>query len=290
MSYITIEIAFKAIDSYIKSFQTINLTELGILCPTGTIQNINTTCLNLLYNGSDGNKTSAGYFIDYNFVIGNIKNFYYFQFLPPSVESIPQNQNIIYTTGTTIATWPAPLILQGPASGTEETYIPGKTGCLAWGTVMSYQCSGSLGGTIICGQVPVTKCIQSGWIPPIFCNPPCITTYNKNYILTIYGLKSNVTFGYYYSSQAPSLPITYTYITTSSEINNPIVGYIYDITINFNTLSYTSFTVTGVNVSLTNEQVNEILHKIFTTDGKLESTLRKKILSAVIKIIINPSL
>lgn len=289
-----IETGIQAINSYLSVLQNTNLTELGITCPTGTFGNMDTTCEpKSTVNGFSGNQTTAGYYATYELIISNIQNLYDFQLKLPDVQSIPQDQTTIYTSGTTTANWSNSIIIQGPVSAKEEVYTPGYDGCIVFSPKgwCSYCWNAPVIGKICVPYPCGGKCILSGWIPPV---PLETIKYNKDYTLTINGVNANVTYGYYISFITPSSPVTYTYTITSSKITTPIIFYIYDITINFNSLNYRNFTLTGVTYTIIDEQVDKSLNqiysliKIFTPIGSF--TPGEKSISAVIKIVINPSL
>ena len=77
MSYqVLISTIIDSINEFLVSIQN---DQLPTECPTGTVDDINVTCENYVYNGTYGNKTKTGYYVTYSLSITEIQNLYNFQ-------------------------------------------------------------------------------------------------------------------------------------------------------------------------------------------------------------------
>lgn len=285
--------AINAFNTYILSIQKNDISIYDITCPTGQIDDLNTTCLDLSYNGSYGNKTTTGYYVTYNITLDQIENLINFQV---STEDVSDNESALdtyYISDSCTLTWQDNLIISGYGSGTDEEYTPGYEGCVAWGTTgWKKSCWKSLFGTKYCVLVPSGwGCIEKGWIAPVETGT---IPASADYKLSIAGITGSGTYGYYLSSIKPvSTFITYyAYNVINDAFPNNTIYYVYNLTLNIISLSYKSYTISSGNfLTITSEEVSEILNYVFNyqQQSAWSETLNNTIYDTLITITINPT-
>lgn len=276
------------INLYLLSIQN-NLLKTS--CPTGTIDDINVSCKNYVYNGSDGNETTTGYYVTYSISIKEIINLFNFQLVysGDASSTIKISDTVIYYSNNLGTNWVETLTFSGSASGSEKTYIPGYNGCILWSPSWCNSCWKSPFGTKYCVPYPCGwQCDLNGWIGP---TPLETISYSINYSLNINGFQTSIVLGYYISYIKPDMTVTYTVNKTSSNTTIPYTYYIYQLTLNTVSFSYSGFTLDGAGISLNDDEVNEILNLLFNNEinSVYKETLDQTLINALIQINITPT-
>lgn len=126
-------------------------------CPSGPLTSLSTSCIDSLkWSGTQGNKSSAGYYVEYDAQITQVKNAFEFE-----IDSLVQIANqvgtetISYKTSFT-AKYTSDIKASFTASGSETIYIPSSqtcaTACLTCCSTTCNKCS------LSCGCGLTTKC------------------------------------------------------------------------------------------------------------------------------------
>lgn len=126
-------------------------------CPSGPLTSLDTSCLDSLkWSGTQGNKSSAGYYVEYDAQITQVKNAFEFE-----IDSLVQIANqvgtetISYKTSFT-AKYTSDIKASFTASGSETIYIPSSQTCAtACWTCCSTTCNKC---SLSCGCGLSSKC------------------------------------------------------------------------------------------------------------------------------------
>lgn len=276
------------INSYLTSIQNDLLTTT---CPTGTIDNINVSCKDYVYDGSYGNKTSTGYYVSYSINVLEIYNLFNFQLIYNGDASTTTqiSDTVIYYSNNLDADWVKTLTFSGSASGSEKTYTPGYSGCVVWGPEWCKSCWKSPFGTKYCAPpYPCGwKCDAKGWIGPITLET---MSYSTNYSLNINGFQTSIVLGCYISYIKPDMTVTYVINRTSTSTTVPYTYYIYQLTLDTVSFSFTGYSLEGAGITITEDEVNEILNLFFNyeTNSVYKQTLDQNLINALIQINVTP--
>lgn len=276
------------INSYLSSIQNNILTTT---CPTGTIDDINVSCKDYVYDGSEGNKTTTGYYVSYSINIQEIYNLFNFQLVysGDAATTTEISNTEIYYSNNLNADWVKTLTFSGSASGSEKTYTPGYNGCVLWGPAWCKSCWKSPFGTKYCTPYPCGwKCDAKGWIGPITLET---ISYSTNYSLNINGFQTSVVLGCYISYTKPDMVVTYVVNKTSSSTTIPYTYYIYQLTLNTVSFSYSGYSLEGAGITLSEDEINEILNLLFNYDinSVYKETLDQNLINALIQINVEPT-
>jgi hypothetical protein len=234
-------------------------------CPTGTVSNINFDNCPLEYSGTYGNTTTDGYYASYSILLKQILDAINLQITSQLFSKTSTSETTEIVTSNFTFAYVTSITFNGSASGSGEAYTPSYTydGCVLWGPSWCNSCWKSPFGTKYCTPYPCGwQCDEKSTITvPSTYSDSLLISDTVDYSLIINGITGSGTITYTLSLVNPDIAgnTLYPVYLTISGIE-PMVLYIYNISVEDATASFTSFEANGINIDLTSQDVLDILN------------------------------
>lgn len=231
-------------------------------CPTGTFSDINLNSCPITYNGTYGDTT--GYYVTYQLLLTGVLNAINLQITSQILSLTEESTYTNSITDNFTFSYVKPLTLSGSGSGTESVYIPGYSysGCVLWGPSWSNSCFKTVFEKYCTTTISGWQCDESTEIN-VPSTSTTLETGNTDFSLQINGLNGEGTITYNLSYINPDISGNTLYpIYVTNEEYPKSIYYIYDIIVIGVTASFTSFTLSGVEFEITNQQILDILNAL----------------------------